>query len=436
MELTVTDIATATLAFWIDSNRRACRLRVLVLLAVFGLDHCGCTVAAPPYGKPDVPVIAVEGPIGQGMTRQQIEAAVREVEAAAQDCDGIPPPCIPNLPKGATTMPGSTVPAPPDEGPAAIDRASLNAIVLFNAKRYDDLDNLIARYATLQDRVDDGRFKLSGISKFIRMAFDQRAPGVLLTDVERWRAANPQSPGAALLEADYWVNAAWQARGSGYANSVSPEGWRLFHERLERAQKALSDSEPYASSNPLWYIEGLVVRRGLNASTNEQLAFYERGLKGFPEFFPLHFTLIEALLPKWGGSNEAIRAFIESVVKRSPPSLKAQMYTRLWWDADNASPLHVDVFRDMGASWARMKEGFDSLDESYPNSVWNRGNYASFACRAGDVTTYIRLRTELGDKINIYVKKIFPSNASLDVCDERAAPPGSDHHGQNENLKY
>jgi hypothetical protein len=95
------------------------------------------------------------------------------------------------------------------------------------------------------------------------------------------------------------------------------------------------------------------------------------------------------------------------------------MYTRLWWYVDQVSSLDVNVFRDMGVSWPRMKEGFDSLDKSYPDSVWIRSNYASFACRARDVTTYLRLRAELGGKINIYAKRAFPSNASLDLCDAR-----------------
>jgi hypothetical protein len=81
----------------------------------------------------------------------------------------------------------------------------------------------------------------------------------------------------------------------------------------------------------------------------------------------------------------------------------------------------VDLFRDMGASWPRMRDGFESLEKSYPDSVWIRSNFASIACRAGDATSYVRLRAELGDKINYYAKRAFQSNASLEVCDAHAA---------------
>jgi len=75
-------------------------------------------------------------------------------------------------------------------------------------------------------------------------------------------------------------------------------------------------------------------------------------LLGAHEAYPLVFA---------AGSNEAINVFVASVLKRSPPSQRMQMYTRLWWYADQVSYDEVNIFRDMGASWSRMKEGFDSL---------------------------------------------------------------------------
>jgi hypothetical protein len=338
--------------------------------------------------------------------------------AVAQDCDGIPKPCYANPLPGATTMPGSDVPLPPDDSLSGLSRASSNAHLLYANARYADLDALINRYATLQDRLVDGRFKPSGIAMFLGEEYTFRPEGVLLTEVARWRAYNPKSPGAALLEAVYWRKLAWQARGGGYASSVTPEGWRLFRQRLERAKQTLSAAESYAASNPLWYEEYLDVSIGLGAPVEYQLAYYDRGIKAFPQYFPLHFPMIRALQPKWGGSYELIAGFIEAVVNRSPTAESAQLYTRLWWYVGQISPDDLSLFSDMGASWARMKDGFESLHARYPQSVWTLSNYASFACRAGDMRTYIRLKNELGAKV---YKKAFPSNASIDVCDERAA---------------
>jgi Domain of unknown function (DUF4034) len=326
-------------------------------------------------------------------------------------CDGIPLPCIPDPPK--SPQPGAVWTASDD----GITRVIENASLLFSSRRFADLDALIDRYNTLQYRLDDGRFKLSVIDQFFHQTFGSNADSIE-SDLEPWVTANPKSAGAAIATAAAWNSAAWRARGDGLANTVSPEGWKLFHDRLERSLVVLRNSESYASSNPLWYIEYMQANLGLSVPLDQQLAFYERGTKAFPEYIPLHLQMMIALLPQWQGSHKAEAAFIDMASARSPPAVRAETYARLWWRANQLTDLDIDIFRDMGASWPRMKEGFESILKAYPNSRWNRSNFAAFACNAGDVSTYVRLRSELGDKI---YTGAFPANVSVDVCDARAA---------------
>jgi hypothetical protein len=334
--------------------------------------------------------------------------------AEERTCDGIPLPCIPDPPK--SPQPGA-VWTPSDDGPNGIARVTQNASMLLSNKRFADLDALIERYNTLQYRLDDGRFKLSVIGLFFEQSLGANGDSID-SELQSWVKENPKSAGAAIATATAWSNAAWRARGNGTANTVSREGWKLFHERLQRALAALRESESYASSNPLWYTEYMQVNLGLDVPLSEQLAIYERGTEAFPEFFPLHMQMMVALLPQWQGSYKAEAAFIDLASAHSPPTVRAETYTRLWWRANQLTDLDVDIFRDMGASWPRMKEGFESLMKTYPNSRWNRSNFAAFACDAGDVSTYVRLRAELGEKI---YSNAFPPNGSIDVCDARAA---------------
>jgi hypothetical protein len=289
--------------------------------------------------------------------------------------------------------------------------------LLLTSKRFTDLDALIDRYATLKYRLDDGRFKLFVVSQFFERYLGNSADSIE-RELAPWAAANPRSPGAAIATASAWTNAAWRARGVGPADSVSPEGWKLFQDRLQRAQAALRESESYASSNPLWYTEYMKINLGLDLPLDQQLAFYQRATRAFPEYLPLHFQMMVALQAQWQGSNEAEAAFIDMVAAHAPPALRAETYTRLWWRAYQMVPPGVDIFRDMGASWPRMKEGFAALLQTYPSSRWNRSYFARFACNAGDTDTYVRLRTELGSKMYAIV---FPPDLSLDVCDARAA---------------
>ena len=84
--------------------------------------------------------------------RVSVDPKILAETFAKRDCDGAPPPCMENPAKGATTIPRTGLPAPPDDGPAAIFRAEANATTLFEEKRFEDLDKLIGRYSTLHDR--------------------------------------------------------------------------------------------------------------------------------------------------------------------------------------------------------------------------------------------------------------------------------------------
>ena len=127
------------------------------------------------------------------------------------------------------------------------------AYILFANERFDDLERLLADWTNKKERAADGRWKLGWFLEAIEASgretgeFEAR-----LERLDRWRAKYPHSPFPPIAEADLWRTAAWRARGSGYSSSVTPEGWRLFHERCKKAEQILLASRSYASDNPLW----------------------------------------------------------------------------------------------------------------------------------------------------------------------------------------
>ncbi|MFO1465163.1 MAG: hypothetical protein U1F35_01755 [Steroidobacteraceae bacterium] len=52
------------------------------------------------------------------------------------------------------------------------------------------------------------------------------------------------------MEAAWWRSMAWKARGDGFSNTVTPEGWKLFEERLAKARKLMDEAESFAATNP------------------------------------------------------------------------------------------------------------------------------------------------------------------------------------------
>ena len=68
-----------------------------------------------------------------------------------------------------------------------------------------------------------------------------------------WIAAKPDSITARIAHADFLAEYAWHARGSGYANEVSKDGWKLFGERLTAAHEILKQAKPMQPQCPMWW---------------------------------------------------------------------------------------------------------------------------------------------------------------------------------------
>jgi len=50
-----------------------------------------------------------------------------------------------------------------------------------------------------------------------------------------WLKASPHSTAAHIALAEGYSDYAWNARGTGYADTVTDRGWKEFYERLARA---------------------------------------------------------------------------------------------------------------------------------------------------------------------------------------------------------
>jgi Domain of unknown function (DUF4034) len=242
--------------------------------------------------------------------------------------------------------------------------------------------------------------------------------------IKDWQAAYPKSVCAPLAEVVYWEAYAWHARGHGYADTVTPEGWKLFGDRLANAQKVLSESKAIAASNPSWYTQQLIVWRGLQKPSPDMLKLLVEGLNLYPDYFQSSAAMINELLPSWGGTWNEVDAFVRTVVGVTQKTQKQSMYARLYWSVFLLEGNTFELFTQSLADWGPMKTGFDDLMALNPKSAWNLNNYISFACRADDKATYLKLRPRITKET--FYSGAWSPNHSMDVCDA--------HFGTNQPL--
>lgn len=319
----------------------------------------------------------------------------------------LPPPPLPGLGPGGSD---------PSDGPAALTAIGFKAQGAYSGNRFSELDEMIDRFSQSDQLTDDGMPREAGIASGLIVFME--AWNNWQSDLDRiaqWRKARPNSYGVDIVEALIWRTWAWHARGGGDASTVTPEGWKLFEDRLRNADQTLQRCEARASKSPLWYQLRLAVARDMGWDRSRYQSLFDEATRRFPWYVTFYYSMTQYLSPKWHGTYEDLDQFARGTAAVQPGS-DFSLYTRIYWRLTEDADLDFEPFRDSRATWSTMKQGFEGLMRRYPKSAWILNGYASFACRADDATTYGELRARVGQKP---YPEAWPTNHSIEVCDAR-----------------
>lgn len=304
-----------------------------------------------------------------------------------------------------------------NEGPAA--RYFTEAFVA------DDIIN--ERFRALAKKVNDwrnpgcvwadGRHRMSAFYWGVSLAFNQNSDwSMLAAKVKKLKEAYPKSDFTAVIEAEYWIKYAWSARGNGYGSSVTPDGRRLFRERLEVAEKILLEAKPYSMDFPIWYAQMIAVQGFLGRDGGVISSTFKEGVEKFNNFLSLYYAMSEFMLPKWGGSWVGYDSFVNWAVENTKATEGNSLYAYLYMiPVDEIYP-GEDVFKVTKASWPKMMAGFDDLVKRHSNSYWILNNFAAFSCRAADKKKYIEVRKKIGPEV---IEQAWKRPYTQDLCDSK-----------------
>ncbi len=213
-----------------------------------------------------------------------------------------------------------------------------------------------------------------------RKNFNEQCLATIYSPVfARW----PDDPLVCRQEGWFYLEYAWRARGGGFANTVAPEAWKLFNERLRTADKALRRAwrlNPKDAQTPVLMIR---VALGLQEARPEMEKWFERAMAVNTNNYDACFQKLWYLDPRWYGSAEDLVAFgKECVASRQwggrVPLILADAHAAVvnyecQTDAERkAYWTRPEVWADIQASFAR----FFALN---PNAEGYHQNYALFA---------------------------------------------------------
>jgi hypothetical protein len=197
-----------------------------------------------------------------------------------------------------------------------------------------------------------------------------------------------------------FIRYAWEARGKGTAETVTPEGWRLFRDRLTVADRELKRAWELDRSNARAATAMLSVELGLRGDRDEMEKWFGRALAADPDNFDACVDKLWFLRPRWHGSHEEMVAF-------GRDCLAGQNWTgNLPYVLVRA---HADISRettDPAAYLAQpgvwddirsVHEGFLKAFPDAPRARWHRNRLARWACECQKWDAAWELFSRIGD---------------------------------------
>lgn len=234
--------------------------------------------------------------------------------------------------------------------------------IIANAERYrsllrtKDFDALEKIAADLRrPRFGDPMRPHDDLSHFY-MAFSltDSSEEVLFESLRRWQAARPASITATIALANTLFQAAWDRRGREEASFVTDLGWEEFQRMLEETSAVLKGLEGRGNSDPQYWQLLIAVSKQLG--TADFLEVARRGLSVHPDP-EIAYRAGFFLLPKWGGSPEAVVAFADQAARLTREVYGDAVYTWFAYQvAADAFSGSAD-FEDYDFDWERARRG-------------------------------------------------------------------------------
>lgn len=267
---------------------------------------------------------------------------------------------------------------------------------------FDELERMHTLYRQPGQRTPQGWSKLSEFRRGLAQVLDGRrgAPDAYFAETEaltlQWAQERPGSALAHLLHAKALVGHGWSYRGTGFANTVAPGAMAEFRNYIQRAAQYLTANAGVAFADGTAHSEMIKIGMASEWGRDKLWNIATDGLAKNPEDDSIYFTMLDSLLPKWGGSAVAVDRFIDDAVKRTKTERGMELYARLYASAAYDDFRH-ELFTASGAQWPKMKQGFEDFLSRYPDPD-NINRFAYFACIARDKATTLELLPQVGEK--------------------------------------
>jgi hypothetical protein len=203
------------------------------------------------------------------------------------------------------------------------------------------------------------------------------------------------------IEGRFYISYAWDARGSGWAKTVSDVGWKDFGDRIGMAKQALEAAYQLDSKNAEAAKYMITVALAANLPRAEMETWFKRAIELTPEDQNIYNNKMNYLQPRWHGSAEELLTFgRECVDKLSSGKLmnsKIAMilplcHENLSQDWYSANPDAKDkwMYWKTPPVWNDLKNAYDAMLKLHPASPMIHTRYMRAAIFCSEWDEYKR----------------------------------------------
>jgi hypothetical protein len=267
---------------------------------------------------------------------------------------------------------------------------------LLENEKFEELEAIATKARSQKERFLGGAWKLNVFYSTVQGPGSLTSTDAVWTAhmelLKRWIAAKPESitPRVALAQA--YLRFAWKARGRGYSNTVTQDGWKLFSERIEQAKQTLEQAETVAAKDAQWYraMQTVALAQGWQREQADNLL--QKAAELEPDYFYVYAAHANYLLPKWYGKPGDTETFVQSSADRIAGPQGNLVYFEVAMDVNccRAKP-------QANLSWSRVKEGFAALEELYGSTNHELNAMAFMAARQNDSEFAKQVFSRIGD---------------------------------------
>lgn len=267
--------------------------------------------------------------------------------------------------------------------------------LLYTEKDFDTVETQLAsNFATANEPLKAHRYH--GLIASMGNFYYGEDPEVLLSVLDAWVKAKPDSHYARLVRGKYYTDYAWYFRGTGYAHTVSGRSWEQFGRYLEASKNDLDMAHELNPKDPEASV-GLITIAGGGGGLSMR-EYYERAISINPLHYGARRKVLHFLRPRWGGSIEAMEAFVEEseTAAKDFPLLRmlsrtashyiyyAEAISEEEWDTIRNDPKWLDVIV------AQLKQN--------PDDVHLMNSAASYAYKSKQYKTSMEYYVKIGDR--------------------------------------